>query len=75
VIPHRVGSSHVHNMYYTLTLKLAFYLQLGALELVWALVSSKYFLCLLFVKVIFSVTRNMFEFDEIQDGRHRILKI
>jgi len=25
--------------------------------------------------VIFSFTRNMFEIDEIQDGRHRILKI
>jgi len=25
--------------------------------------------------VIFSVTRNMFKIDEIQDGRHRILKI
>jgi len=25
--------------------------------------------------VTFSVTRNMFEIDEIQDGRHRLLKI
>ena len=25
--------------------------------------------------VIFSITQNMFEIDEIQDSRHRILKI